>query len=280
MKKQIIAKICLYTGILSLTIGLGMLFTERPSAAEIAVIEASDTPVVEEMTEENSANNDTIVVSTKKTTTKKPVATPSATPTPTATPTPKAVEAEEPREVKIELLVSKSNITKISGEAINLSDFGPSVILEGTDVTNTCSISIDTSKVGSETGKYDVVLTASCEGGRTAKRYAIVNIYKPTLAETPKAENKQDTSSAIPAPETPIVTDKNGNETRETRAAQEMTKVTIVFNDGSVKTFVKTEVENIYATQIERKMVEAEMPSNYKIEGNTLTIKGNTFVAE
>lgn len=196
------------------------------------------------------------------------------------------VPAENKAEVTENRPTVELTIEKVRPTVENYSDgaFGKvNVIRNGKDITNTCAISYDSSKVEKTTsGVYTVGIYADCGSNGNAARSATIVIYIPKVDERPVAENKQDTTPAAVAPETEVKTDVNGNETRETRpaAGQEMTKIILVKADGTQVTFVKTEVENVYATQITKVMQENALASNVKINGNTLTIAGRTFVAE
>lgn len=182
----------------------------------------------------------------------------------------RAVKEEATEEVKLSVETLVKNPTIVVGEKeLNTSLYGVSVKKNGNDITSTCDITLDNSKVNmTVSGEYSVTIKANCGENGSASRVASVTIYVPKVNEAPKAADKNDTSIAVEAPKV-----------ETTRDAVEMTKVTVLMNDGSTVTFVKDEVENIYAAQKERVLSESSLPSNYVISGNTLTVNGKTFTA-
>jgi hypothetical protein len=181
-----------------------------------------------------------------------------------------ATEEVVVREVKLTVETTTKNPTVVVGEKeVNASLFGIKVMYDGTNIASTCSITLNKSGVNmTKNGTYDVTISADCGEKGRASRIASVTIYVPKADEAPKAASKNDTSIATETPEV-----------KTTRDAIEMTKVTVIMNDGSEVTFVKDEVENIYAVQKERVLSESSLPSNYVISGNTLTVNGKTFTA-
>ena len=189
-----------------------------------------------------------------------------------------ASATNEDEGVKIVLETSIKNPT-IVGLDVNVSVFGAYVLYEGNDITSSCTITSEVPAI-TGSGEYTVVLKADCGSYGKAKRNASINVYVPAEGEQPKASSNTDTSISSTTPKTEVVVDKNENQTRYTRAAVEMTKVIINYADGSQKTFVKNSVENIYANQTTRVLYESEVPANYQISGNTLTVNGKSFTQQ
>lgn len=183
----------------------------------------------------------------------------------------------EETSVKLVVLTTKKLPTIVGNAVIDANTFGVNVSYENSDITSSCNITV--SNVDRTVGEHTVKISANCGTYGFAERDAIVNIYVPSVDEAPKASSNTDTSISTPAPKTEVVVDKNGEQTRNTRAVVEMTKVTIVYANGSQTTFTKSVVENVYATQTTRVVYESELPSNYIVNGTTLTVNGNTFIA-
>lgn len=249
-----------------------MVFTSSANADEKAPIdEVEDTTTTEEVVEESKADasdskkvtrNSNISVTTKN---EGSIVSASAT--------------NEDEGVKIVLETSVKNPTVVGEAGINASIFGAYVLYEGENITSSCTINPELPTI-TGSGEYTVVLKADCGSYGKASRYANVNVYVPAEGEQPKASSNTDTSISTTTPKTEVVEDKNGNQTRDTRATVEMTKVIINYADGSQKTFVKNSVENIYANQTTRVLFESEVPANYQISGNTLTVNGKSFTQQ
>ena len=128
----------------------------------------------------------------------------------------------------------------LNEKEINTNLFGVKVMYDVNNIASTCSITLDKSSVNtSKNGTYDVTISADCGEKGKASRIASVTIYVPKTDEAPKAASKNDTTISTETPEV-----------KTTRDAVEMTKVTVIMNDGSEVTFVKDEVENVYAAHI------------------------------
>jgi len=247
---------------------VGRLSANSQTTDEITQIQPVEEEVVEETAVEEEAVVEEVVKAPKKATTRNNINV-------TSVNTVKgnnneATEEVVVREVKLTVETTTKNPTVVVGEKeVNASLFGVKVMYDGNNIASTCSITLDKSGVNtSKNGTYDVTISANCGEKGNASRVASVTIYVPKTDEAPKAASKTDTSTATETPEV-----------KTTRDAVEMTKVTVLMNDGSQVTFVKNEVENIYASQKERVLSEDSLPSNYVINGNTLTVNGKTFTA-
>lgn len=279
--KKITKKVAVPVIALLLGLMIALLSNNNASATSFENVEVvEDTPIVEEVEEVEEAVEEVVEEQVQQ-----PVQRPQITysaPVVETTPVVETPVVEEKEEVVVTTIETSKKLPTIVGRTVESSDFGTITVKRGTeDITSTCTISINDTKVNYlVSGKGDVVINATCTG-TSASLTAEINVYVPAKEEAPKASSNTDTSIAKTAPKTEVVTDKNGEQTRDTRAAVEMTKVTIVSSvDGSQTTYVKDVVENTYATQTNRVIYDFELPSNYKVEGNTLTVNGKTFTAK
>lgn len=276
VKKTAVPVIALLLGLL-----IALLSNNNASATSFEEIEVvEDTPIVEEIEEVEEVVEEVVEEQVQQ-----PVQKPQtySAPVVQTAPVVETPVVEEKEEVVVVTTIETSKkLPTIVGRTVESSDFGTITVKRGTeDITSTCTISINDTKVNYlVSGKGDVVINATCTG-TSASLTAEINVYVPAKEEAPKASSNTDTSIAETAPKTEVVTDKNGEQTRDTRTAVEMTKVTIVSSvDGSQTTYVKDVIENTYATQTNRVIYDFELPSNYKVEGNTLTVNGKTFTAK
>lgn len=275
-KKRNIIMIILFLLLLAGVSAIGYFSINATETPVIEEITAEEAEVVEEEVEETPASEGTTTVApTKKAVVKAAPSQATTTTTTQAAPaapsTTTQVEETKTEDIPVlTVMTTVKNPTIVVGEKeVNASLFGVKASLGDKDITSTCSISLDKTKVNmSVSGSYDVTISVNCGQNGNASRMATVTIYVPKKDEAPKAESKTDTSSAST---TPVV--------ETTRDTKEMTKVTIQYADGTRVTFVKNEVENVYATQVNRVIFEEEIPSNYIIDGNTLTINGKVFTA-
>ena len=266
-KLAIIALIAIIAAVVFATV-----FTSSANADEKSPVdEVEKTATTEEVVEESEAS----VLDSKKVTRNSNI---SVTTRNEGSVVSSSATNNEDEGVKIVLETSVKNPTVV-GLDVNASIFGAYVLYEGNDITSSCTITSENPTIAGS-GEYTVVLKADCGSYGKASRYANINVYVPTEGENPKASSNTDTSISTTTPKTEVVVDKNENQTRNTRAAVEMTKVIINYADGSQKTFIKDSVENIYANQTTRVLYESEVPGNYQISGNTLTINGKSFTQQ
>ena len=168
-------------------------------------------------------------------------------------------------EVTLLLEVRKNNPV-VNSTSVSAETFGAYVTRNGKDVSNQCTISVDSSALnGAANGIHDVTIAANCGNLGSASRVAGVNLYIPRADEKQVAQNSSDTTHVA----------TNGNSNAKTTAdAQELVEIILIMN-GVERHFIKDSIENVYAAQV--KKVYTYIPGNMTVEGNVVTLAGRTF---
>lgn len=183
--------------------------------------------------------------------------------------------SSESEATSLRVIVGRSNPTV---NEYNDSVFGTIKVTSGNkDVTAACTIKINSDKVNTtKSGTYSVIIAAECGNYGVINYIGNVTLHIPEKDEAPKASSKEDTSSSSAMVE-PEVDKKTGAEKAPTY--QELTVIVLICKDGTQRTYNKAEVEDVYASQLTKVMVESELASNVKVSADykTITIGDRIF---